>query len=187
MDHRTRLPSFFDSATPLDTSINEYIQKDGTKLLLTRLSFWGIVREWKNLWEKYYLPSSGVQGKSVLDVGSGCGETAYFYLMHGAVKVVCVEPNLQASTCLKANVKKNAWPVEVLEDFFVPSMLEEYHSDFMKFDAEGAESLLLECEKIPECVLEYHSQDVKMKLQKKFDLKPLFQEKDADLGLLASF
>jgi SAM-dependent methyltransferase len=42
-----------------------------------------------DLWHKYYLPI----GKTVLDIGAGNGETAFFYLHHGAEHVICIEPN----------------------------------------------------------------------------------------------
>src|SRR5437867_10380800 len=37
-----------------------------------------------DLWHKWYLPPDGVEGKIVVDMGAGCGETAQFYLLHGA-------------------------------------------------------------------------------------------------------
>lgn len=41
-------------------------------------------------WKKHYLPVD-IKGKTVLDVGAGCGETALFYFMNGARKVIAVE------------------------------------------------------------------------------------------------
>jgi len=40
-----------------------------------------------DMWHKHYLPI----GQTVLDVGAGCGETALFYLKHGAQRVICIE------------------------------------------------------------------------------------------------
>ncbi len=40
-------------------------------------------------WHRNYLPV----GKIVLDIGAGNGETAQFYLSHGAEHVICIEPN----------------------------------------------------------------------------------------------
>jgi hypothetical protein len=39
------------------------------------------------LWHRVYLPI----GNIVLDVGAGNGETAQFYLNHGAKKIICIE------------------------------------------------------------------------------------------------
>jgi predicted RNA methylase len=50
-------------------------------------------------WHAQYLPVSG----TVLDLGAGCGETALFYLNHGATQVICIEGDPRASSCLKQN------------------------------------------------------------------------------------
>jgi hypothetical protein len=52
-----------------------------------------------NMWHKHYLPVTGI----VLDIGAGCGETALFYLNHGATHVVCVEGDPRAVECLRQN------------------------------------------------------------------------------------
>ena len=54
--------------------------------------------EW---WHHDYLPI--VAGSTVLDVGAGCGETAQFYLHHGAAHVVCVEGHPSALRHLRRN------------------------------------------------------------------------------------
>ena len=41
-------------------------------------------------WEKWYLPID-VKGLIILDVGAGEGESARFFLEHGAKKVICIE------------------------------------------------------------------------------------------------
>ena len=51
-------------------------------------------------WHEYYLPA---QGKTVLDLGAGCGETAFFYLNHGAKHVISVEPPGPALDLLRRN------------------------------------------------------------------------------------
>ncbi len=51
------------------------------------------------VWHKAYLPV----GRTVLDLGAGCGETAQFYLNHGAEKVICIEPNPECLRLLHQN------------------------------------------------------------------------------------
>ncbi len=53
------------------------------------------------MWHNMYLPVSG----TVLDVGAGCGETAFFYLKHGAKQVVCIEGNKDCFNNLCSNFK----------------------------------------------------------------------------------
>jgi len=50
-------------------------------------------------WHKTLLPVSG----NVVDMGAGCGETAFFFLQHGAESVTCFEYNPPALECLYAN------------------------------------------------------------------------------------
>jgi SAM-dependent methyltransferase len=45
-----------------------------------------------DLWHRIYLPQTGLENKTVLDVGAGNGETAQFYLNHGAKHVIAIEP-----------------------------------------------------------------------------------------------
>lgn len=53
-----------------------------------------------DLWHHAYLP---VHGGTVLDVGAGCGETARFYLLHGASRVVAIEGDPDAYERLRKN------------------------------------------------------------------------------------
>lgn len=53
-----------------------------------------------NEWHRIYLP---LKPGTVLDVGAGCGETARFYLLHGAHKVIAIEGSSVAFSLLKAN------------------------------------------------------------------------------------
>jgi len=52
-----------------------------------------------DMWHKHYLPI----GQTVLDVGAGCGETALFYLKHGAQRVICIEADKTALELLVKN------------------------------------------------------------------------------------
>jgi hypothetical protein len=75
-------------------------------------------------WHRYYLPV----GKTILDLGAGCGETAFFYLNHGAQRVICIEGNPSALKLLKENFGTDSRVVIV--DAYV---------DSIKVDIEGAE------------------------------------------------
>ena len=70
------------------------------------------------IWERTYAPVS-VKGKDVLDVGAGCGmQRAWFYFEKGARRVICVEPDLAAVECLRENVARHAWNVEIVPRTF---------------------------------------------------------------------
>jgi SAM-dependent methyltransferase len=81
-----------------------------------------------SMWHLYYLPSKSLVGKTVLDLGAGCGETAQFFLNHGASRVVCVEPNSTWLEYLQKNFGNDP-RVEIVSDFI----------DHIKMDIEGGE------------------------------------------------
>jgi hypothetical protein len=81
-----------------------------------------------DLWHKYYLPV----GRTVLDVGAGCGETALFYLKHGAKRVICIEGD---EIALELLVKNFGHDERVT---IVPAII-----DSTKMDIEGAEENLV--------------------------------------------
>ena len=76
------------------------------------------------LWHRAYLPV----GQTVLDLGAGCGETAQFYLNHGAGRVICIEsdPGCYAKLC--ANFANDGRVIPILA-----------HVDSIKCDIEGGE------------------------------------------------
>ncbi len=76
------------------------------------------------MWHRNYLPA----GRSVLDLGAGCGETVMFYLNHGAENVLAVEGN---SECFR-NLAKN---------FGGDGRVSLHHImiDHLKVDIEGGE------------------------------------------------
>lgn len=53
-------------------------------------------------WHADYLPA----GKTVVDLGAGCGETAHFYMMHGAERVIAIESDQDAYALLVENMKR---------------------------------------------------------------------------------
>ena len=117
------------------------------------------IKYWE-VWRKCYLPKFSLEGKTVLDVGAGCGETAMLFFMHGAEKVVAVEPDSKAVECLRENIERNKWNVEVIPECFSLEHL-KLQFDYMKMDCEGCEEMLLH---IPELnkpsVIEVHKNDL---------------------------
>jgi tRNA G37 N-methylase Trm5 len=125
-----------------------------------------MISEWKK-WEKYYLPNFSLLGKTVLDVGAGCGETALLFFLHGARKVIAVEPNIQAVECLRENVERNNWNAEIIaEPFSLQHLKLDY--DFMKMDGEGCEKMLLPLPKMDKpCVVEVHNNKLLIEFERK--------------------
>jgi predicted RNA methylase len=58
-----------------------------------------ILEDELELWHRAYLPIGG----TVLDLGAGCGETALFYLNHGAEKVISIESDSDCYEKLRTN------------------------------------------------------------------------------------
>lgn len=52
----------------------------------------GMLRAELRAWHRSYLPPTSLVGKTVLDIGAGNGETAQFFLNHGAEHVISIEP-----------------------------------------------------------------------------------------------
>jgi SAM-dependent methyltransferase len=131
-------------------------------------------REWW-AWKKWYLPPWSLIGKTVLDVGAGCGETALFYYRHGAAKVIAVEPKSSLIPVLNRNRDRNHWKMDVVQGPFERSML-DWNFDFMKMDGEGCETLLLKVNSVPPCAIEAHEKSTVDALERRFGMKVLPQK-----------
>ena len=79
------------------------------------------------LWHRIYLPIP--DNATVLDLGAGCGETALFYLKHGAQKVVAIESNRQCFENLVRNFESSTQVVPLNETI-----------NQIKCDIEGSEN-----------------------------------------------
>ena len=125
-------------------------------------------KTWVNeLFDGYYLPNFSLKGKTVLDVGACCGETAYYFLRKGASKVVCIECDASSIELLRKNVENLGMNVEVIPERFNLKHLQKQH-DFMKCDIEESEQILLPVvDRLKPCVLEVHG----------FALKEMFEKK----------
>ena len=137
----------------------------GQQLKLLNEYFLMLATEWQT-WEKHYLPTFCLTGKFVLDVGAGCGETVFFYLLHGARKVVAIEPNTEAAKCLKENAERNHWNMKLKQEPFKLEHLSIPH-DFMKMDIEGGEIELLKVPYNKPCAIEVHSNATRRGLEEK--------------------
>ena len=175
-----RLPAFriLDRSYPPARLVKTMLDTRGWKIVrsrggLTTLSIDGalltmhtprattVIWEWFEVWEKHYLPPSDLKGKTVLDVGAGCGETACFFFRHGAKKVICVEIDPDQNKLAQFNSAINGWNAEVVGRGFE---LEDLRSDvdYMKMDCEGCEAALLLGREMPAFphVIELHGQEL---------------------------
>jgi len=159
------------------------IRHDQTVMRIELGFAYAMVREWYGPWTRYYLPGFPLADKTVLDVGAGCGETAYFYLSHGAKKVVCIEPNTRRFELLQENARRNDWNVETAQLPFDVSILERYDYDFMKMDCEGCESELLTLREIPPCAIEVHGDSILKGLMGRFHGGASPKSKETDTWL----
>ena len=113
-----------------------------------------LIEEWR-VWEKWYLPEKNMRFETVLDVGAGCGETAIFYRLHGARKVIPVEADRSLEKFIRANMRLNNINYEL---FMEPFSLRHLDLDFdlVKMDVEGGERLLLDAKIDFPLILETH-------------------------------
>jgi len=159
------------------------VQSRDVRLKLTYYYAAVMFHEWE-YWEKLYLPLFPLQGKIVMDVGSGCGETVFFYLKQGAEKVIAVEPNPTAISFLKENCIMNRWNVEIIHKAFSLDLL-KLPFDFIKMDCEGCEEKLLQLQSFDfPCVIEVHSTSIMESIVRKFGMKLISRHPENDLYLI---
>ncbi|MFP3321117.1 MAG: FkbM family methyltransferase [Acidilobus sp.] len=58
---------------------------------------------------EYEVPEalSGLRGRDVIDVGAGIGDSALYFILHGARKVIAVEPLPNVAKCAEENLRLN--------------------------------------------------------------------------------
>jgi hypothetical protein len=93
-----------------------------------------IVESELEMWHQNYLPDGKdlPPGSIVLDAGAGCGETAFFFLQHGAARVVSIEGDPKILYALRHNF--GADPRVII----IPVMLSH-----LKIDIDGGEEGML--------------------------------------------
>jgi hypothetical protein len=138
----------------------EAVVKTGKSTLrLTRRKAGLMASEW-GMWNEVYVPRAGLAGKTVLEVGSGCGESTALLFEKGAARVVCVEPDEEQVRYLSENVKENGWNAEIVPSRFSLSLLKDDY-DLVRMDCEGCEVELLKLDRLPNLITEVHSADSK--------------------------
>jgi hypothetical protein len=146
-----------------------------------------MLSQWRFWHDTYMIKGFDMKGKVVLDGGAGCGETAFFYLLNGARKVICVEVNKEAIPYLYKN-KESGLNIEVVEGPFTLDMLNRYRPDFLKMDCEMCERELLKLDKLDiPTVIETHDEETHQALMNKFGLKLISDvDKKRDVMLIGS-
>ncbi len=151
-----------------------YLQHRGQLLRMTRSNLGIFLYEWSH-WKRIYRPTKfEFGGKTVLDLGAGCGETAHFYFSLGAAKVIGIEPDQTAAAYFRENAERNDWNYELYRRKFKLADLQK-HYDFMKMDCEGCEKLLLQnaVKSLKPCVIEAHSVSISRELARKFGMREI--------------
>jgi hypothetical protein len=133
------------------------------------LDYWGFAAfEEVTIKGDFYLPNFDLSGKTVLDAGACCGETAWFFLKNGAKKVICIEPDENRAKLIRENKQKLGLNIELYEEPFDPQKHLKLEFDFFKVDIEGFEELALPyAQKLGPCIAETHT----IKLRKEFEKK----------------
>ena len=123
-------------------------------------------------WRRQYAPPFNLKGKTVMDVGSGVGETAFLFFKWGAKRVIAIDQNPRACSVAEENAEANGWDMVVLNESFNPEHM-KIHWDFAKLDIEGGESCLLEVDKLPvkPVVAEIHSTHLIGEFSTRFNFK----------------
>jgi hypothetical protein len=135
------------------------VEYSGVRLKLLQYHAVEFINYW-NVWKKCYLPKFSLERKTILDVGAGCGETALLFFMKGAEKVIAVEPDPEAIECLRENIERNKWNVEVIPECFSLEHL-KLQFDYMKMDCEGCEEVLLHISELNKpSVVEVHGNNL---------------------------
>jgi tRNA G37 N-methylase Trm5 len=151
------------------------VKTQRSRLRLTRAKAALMMSEW-SLWNRFYIPRAGIVGKTILEVGAGCGESAAVLFEKGAKKVVCVEPNDEDVRYPSENIKENGWNAEIIPTKFNLSILNGAF-DLVLMDCEGCEAELLCLDILPYIIIEVHTKELKEKFLDK-GLKVIKQSGD---------
>jgi len=101
---------------------------DFQKIRICQAHLQGVIEELDN-WHRFLVPKTG---RNQLDIGAGCGETAFLYLNHGAERVICIEGNKNCLENLRANFGND--PRVVIIPYFLENI---------KIDIDGGEKNMI--------------------------------------------
>lgn len=149
---------------------------DGTSLCMTKTRGIQFLCEYEAD-RKWYVEGVPLAGMTVLEGGSGCGETQLLMRDAGASKVFAVDSNPDCSRLHWQNAERLGWTAGIINESFSLEHLHIPH-DYCKLDIEGGEEVLLESEATPELLgparIELHPQKIGeekcLAIVKKFDL-----------------
>jgi len=141
------------------------IRKKGLEFVLLKEYMPFMIYEFVE-WHKDYKFPSSLKGKIILDIGSGCGESIFFFALKGCRDFIAVEPNPQCADLIRKNAERNSLNVKIFNDIFRKNHLNQ-NFDFIKCDCEGGESILLEEEISKPIALEVHGEVLIKKFQEK--------------------
>jgi len=160
---------------------DSYLARHGNdSLVLNEARMTSVICEWSQ-WQNYYLPQFNLRGKTVLDIGAGCGETAYFYFQNGAANVIAIEMDPSEVELLKRNAELNGWNsngriIKIIPRAFELDDIRREKFDFVKIDIEGGEAELLKLNRIDfPLIMEVHGEELRDRLTKKFGLAVLLK------------
>lgn len=129
--------------------LQQQLKHEGWSFSDTRINMY--IREYDD-WEQYYVPFD-LSWKTVLDVGAGEGETALFYFNHGAVKVVCVEPDVEAFEKLRGNGQGRCMPLK--QEYFTLELIDTVQQELLAQDQKGIDLIKIDIEGYEELMLHY--------------------------------
>ena len=119
-----------------------------------------------SIWKQFYLPPSPNQ--IIIDVGAGCGESAWLYYRYAHPKqVISIEPDKDRFKLLEINSKSNRWPNHILindilrPEHFTTDYLGLGKCTFAKIDIEGAEKDFIDYP-FPNMIMETHLSNTKL-------------------------
>ncbi len=144
---------------------NVAISKNGFRFVLTPEYATVFIREFTE-WDKHYGLPSSAKDKTILDVGAGCGEPIFYYVLKGCRSFIAVEPDKTCANLLRQNAEENKLNVKIYNEALKKDHLGENYG-FMKCDCEGGEALLLEQKIDKPIALEVHGKHLMEKFCKK--------------------
>jgi SAM-dependent methyltransferase len=163
------------------------VTHNGVSLKLTAQKAVTMLWEWRK-WRRDYLPPFSLQGKTVLDIGAGSGETAYLYASSGAKEIVCIETSPSEAALIQENSKNLGWNTTVLCEPFKLEHLAMRKFDFAKVDCEGCESILLSLPEVTvPMAVESHSTSITEGLEKKGFKRAGRQAQSEDIVIMNNF